>query len=128
MSMFEDCPTEVREVIGAPAAGGAMTVSFVPAVGERWEILYASVRHDDVAAPAGYWQVGDGVLALPISVAAALLPNTYLPLYNANISGRLFLTYLDAFTQNLEYDVDVGATGGSILTLDIIGRVLRGVL
>lgn len=122
MNLFDDCPTDNFQATGAVAAAGVMTVNWIPAVGELWEVLYADVFHNDAAAPAGAWVFRDGVMPIQFGNAAALAAATRVSLYNAGFPPRLYLDHRCMLT----YTVAVGATNGCILTLNVIGRRLRG--
>jgi hypothetical protein len=128
MNIFDECPTECRKIVGAPSAGVSEGSSFVPAAGEVWEIDYASVIHNDTAALDGFWYIDDGVLILPLSPITTLVGGSYLPLYGANIQPHLYIAYLNSTQQALGWVALSGSTAGKTATIEITGRVLRGVL
>jgi hypothetical protein len=122
MNLFDDCPTDNFQVTGAVAAAGVMAVNWNPAVGELWEVLYADVFHNDAAGPVGAWLFTDGLALIQFGNGAALAAATRVSLYNAAFPPRLYLDH----RCTLSYNVGAGATNGAVLTMNIIGRRLRG--
>jgi len=120
---FNDCPTENAQAVGAGAAGGVMTVDWTPAAGELWELLYVDAFHNDAAGPSCAWLFTDGVTLVQFGNGAALAINTRRSLYNAEFPPRL---YMDSRC-TLTFTAGAGATNGAVATMNIIGRVLRGI-
>jgi hypothetical protein len=134
MSMFDQGSIEGRVVVGAPAALGIMTVEFIPAAGETWEILSATVVHDDILANLATWwaSVNDGAGAMvqvPLGQSAAPAAGEPMPLYSVYFPARLYTCYeLPPVGPGAGFywEVPLLATDGSIATLSMIGRVIRG--
>jgi hypothetical protein len=126
MSLFDNCPTEVASIISAAAAGGAVQVQWaVPAVPELWEVLNATIRHDDVGPLTGHWLFDDPAAQVQCGDDIVLAVGAREPLYTIEFPRGLIMSLAD---NRLTFAVDVGATDGALLTLDIVGRVLRGIL
>jgi hypothetical protein len=126
MSMFDDCPTEVARIISAPAAGGAVTVQWaaVPPVPELWEVLNATIRHDDVVPLTGHWLFEDQATQVQCGDDIVLAVGAREPLYTIEFPRGLALSLAG---NRLTFAVPVGATAGAVLTLDVVGRVSRGI-
>jgi hypothetical protein len=122
MSLFDDCPTDNFQVVGAGAAGGVMTSAWTPDVGELWEVLYADAFHNDAAAPSCAWLFTDGAILIQFGNGAALAVNTRRSLYSAEFPPRLYLDHRCTLTMQ----AGAGATNGAVLTMNIIGRRIRG--
>ena len=122
MNLFDDCPTDNYQVTGAVAAGGVMRVDWTPAAGELWEVLYADIFHNDAAGPTGSWLFTDGLALLQFGNGAALAATVRRSLYNADFPPRLYLDH----RCTLSWVVGAGATAGAQITMNVIGRRLRG--
>jgi hypothetical protein len=126
MNMFDDCPTEAVIVVGAAAAGGAVRVDWPPALpqAELWEVLNCTIRHDDVVPLTGRWAFTDLASTVYCGDAVVLAVAAREPLYTVEFPRALTMSLL---TNALSFEVPVGATDGALLTMDIVGRVLRGI-
>jgi hypothetical protein len=128
MNLYDDAPVEVVTQVSLAAALGTVVVDWpdpIPAGDELSEILSATVWHDDVNPLAGRWwfndaggnvQCGDDV--------AAVAANIRVPLYRASFPQVITMA---AFVNGLHYTVDAGAADGTILTIELVRRVVRGV-
>lgn len=120
---FDQCDTITYTANGAAAAGNAMSVSVVP-TGELWEVLYLDVYHNDAAAPQGCFYLGVAATKIQIGAYAALASAVRRYLYDGNAWPKpLYMTP----ASTLSYEVPAGATNGSVITLSMIYRKVRGV-
>jgi hypothetical protein len=124
MNLFDECPTDNHQKIGAAAAGGVMTVAWTPAVGELWEVLYVDAFHNDAAGPSCAWLFTDGVTLIQFGNGGALAANSRRSLYSAEFPPRLYLDHRCTLT----FTAGAGATNGATATMNVIGRRLRGTL
>ena len=126
MNMFDDCLTEVVIVTGAVAAGGAVRVDWpdpLPMT-ELWEVLNATIWHDDSVPLTGHWELGDGAATVQCGDDIVVAVGAREPLYTVEFPRGVTLSLL---ANTLSFVVPVGATDGALLTLDIVGRVVRGI-
>jgi hypothetical protein len=125
MNMFDECPTERLVNVSPPAAGGAVTVQCLALpMPELWEILNCTIRHDDVVPLTGHWLFDDLAGAIQCGDDIVLAVGAREPLYTVEFPRALTLNLAD---NRLSFEVAVGATNGALLTMDIVGRVMRGV-
>jgi len=119
---FDECPTVNVQKAGAGAAAGAMTVSWNPAAGELWEVLYCDVFHNDAAAPSGAWLFTDGVTLIQFGNGTALAANVRRSLYTAEFPPHLYMDHRCTLT----WTVSAGATNGAVAVMNAMGRRVIG--
>jgi hypothetical protein len=125
MSLHDDTDTSWAVTYGAAAAGGSM-VAVVSPIREVWEVLYAAAFHDDAGAPGGGFYVDDLVTKIKVGETLASIPQWHrMPLgEQSNLVSPLTL----GPGHKLSIETAVGAADGKKWRIEVLKRVLKGVL
>lgn len=126
MSLFDQANVVTYTKTGAVAAANAMTVDVVP-VAEVWQVLYCDVYHNDAANPQGCWYLGIGGVKIQLGAYAALNSGIRRYLYpSVTPDWPAPLTLHVGAT--LSYESPAGCTNGSVSTMSIVYKVIKGAL
>jgi hypothetical protein len=125
MSLHDDTDVSWFMAYGAVAAGGSMSVVVSP-IREVWEVLYAAAFHDDAGNPGGGYYVDDLVTKIKVGETLASIPLWHRVTLGdqSNLVSPLTL----GPGHKLSFETAVGAADGKKLRIEVLKRVLKGVL